>query len=69
MLWLGNKQTKDKELFKLKDELKSGKASQAINSKYILLDNVHYNLSKADSDPVIQVSIPEKGGNWTISWQ
>ena len=33
--------------------------SQASNSKYILLDTVLYYLSKADSDPVIQLYIPE----------
>ena len=43
-------QTRDKELLKLKEKLLSGKASQVINSKYILLDNVHYYLSKAVSD-------------------
>ena len=42
--------TKDKELLQLKEELQSGKASQSINSRYILLDNVPYYLSKADSD-------------------
>ena len=46
-------QTKDKEILKLKEELQSGKASWAINSKYILLDCVLYYLSKTDSDPVI----------------
>ena len=40
-------------------ELQTGKASQAINSKYILLDNVLYYLSKADSDPVIWLYIPK----------
>ena len=34
-------------------------ASQAINSKSILLDNVLYYLSKAGSDPVMQLYIPE----------
>ena len=55
---LVTEQTKDKELLKLKEKLKSGKASQVINSKYILLDNVLYYLSKGDSDPVIQLYIP-----------
>ena len=32
---------------------------QAINNKYILLDNILYYLSKADLDPVIQLNIPE----------
>ena len=56
---LVTEQTKDKELLKLKEELPGGKASQAINSTYNLLDNVLYYLSKADSDPVIQLYIPE----------
>ena len=51
--------TKDKELLQLEDELKIGKASQAINSKHILSDNALYYLSKADSDPVIWFHIPE----------
>ena len=41
-------QTKDKELLKLKEKLQRGKVSNAINSKYILLDYVFYYLSKAD---------------------
>ena len=52
-------ETMDKELLKLIEELQSDKASQAINSKYILLDNVLYFLSKADSDPVICLYILE----------
>ena len=59
LAWLDlvTEQTKDEELFKIREELQNGKASQAINSKYILLDNVLYYLSKADSDPVIQLYI------------
>ena len=56
---LVTEKTKDKELLKLKEEFKGCKASHAINSKYILLDNVHCYLSKADSEPVIQLYIPE----------
>ena len=52
-------QVKDKELLQLKEELKSGKASQAISSKYILLDYVLYYLSKAGSDPAIWLYISE----------
>ena len=55
---LVTEQRKHKELLKLK-ELQSGKASQAINSEYILLDNVFYYLSKADPDPVIWQYISE----------
>ena len=56
---LVTEQTNNKELLKLKEELQSDEASQAINSKYILLDNVLYYLSKTDSDPVIWLYIPE----------
>ena len=51
--------TKDKESLKLKEEWQSGKASQAFNSKYIVLDNMLYYLSKAASDPVIWLCIPD----------
>ena len=37
---LVTEKTKDKEVLQLKQELQGCKASQAINSKYILLDNV-----------------------------
>ena len=52
-------ETNDKELLQLKEELQSGKASQAIKSKYMLLYNVLYYLSKADSGPVIWLHFPE----------
>ena len=52
-------QTKDKELLKIKEVLQGDKAPQTINSKYILLGNVLYYLSMADSDPVIWLYIPE----------
>ena len=47
---LVTEQIKDKELLKLKE---------AIKSKYILLGNVLYYFSKADSDPVFQLYIHE----------
>ena len=53
-------QCKDKELRKIKETLQNGQASQAINSKYMMLDNVLYYLSKADTDPVIRLYIPEQ---------
>ena len=56
---LVTEQTKDKEILKLKEELQSGKMSQAINSKYILLDNLLYYLPKPDSDLVIWLYIPD----------
>ena len=51
-------QSKDKELVQLKENLQSEKASQATTSKYIILDNILYYLSKCDSDPVIRLYIP-----------
>ena len=53
-------QCKDKELMKIKETLQNGQASQAIKSKYIILHNVLYYLSKADTDPVKRLYIPEQ---------
>ena len=47
--WVAEKKTNDKGLLKLKEELQSGKAFQAVKSKYILLDDMIYYLSKPDS--------------------
>ena len=41
-------QSKDKELVQLKENLQSEKASQATTSKYVILDNILYYLSKYD---------------------
>ena len=51
-------QSKDKELVQLKENLQTEKASQATTSKYIILDNILYYLSKCDSDPAIRLYIP-----------
>ena len=51
-------QSKDKELEQLKENLQTEMASQATTSKYIILDNILYYLSKSDSDPVIRLYIP-----------
>ena len=51
-------QSKDKELAQLKDRLWSEKMSSAVASKYIILDNILYYLSKSDSDPIIRLYIP-----------
>ena len=53
-------QCEDKELMKIKETLQNRQASQAINSKCMILDNVLYYLSKADTDPVIRLYIPEQ---------
>ena len=45
---------------KIKETLQNGQASQATNSKYMILDKVLYYLSKADTDPVIRLYIPEQ---------
>ena len=50
--------SKDKELVQLKENLQTEKASQATTSKYIILNNILYYLSKCDSDPVIRLYIP-----------
>ena len=51
-------QSKDKELVQLKDRLQSEKMSSSVASKYVILDNILYYLSKSDSDPVIGLYIP-----------
>ena len=43
-------QSKDKELVQLKDRLQSEKMSSSFVSKYIILDNILYYLSKSDSE-------------------
>ena len=53
-------------LIQLKEELQSGKVSQVINSRYILLDIVLHYLSKADSDIAIQLYIPQHLRNEVI---
>ena len=50
------KQSKDKELV-LKDRLQS-EMSSSVDSKYIILINILYYLSKSDSDSVIRLYIP-----------
>ena len=54
------KQSKDKELVQIKETLQNGKASQSVNSKYIVLDEILGYLSKADTDPIIRLYVPEQ---------
>ena len=51
-------QSKDKECVQLKDRLQSEKMSSSVASKYIILDNILYDLSKSDSDSIIRLYIP-----------
>ena len=51
-------QSKDKELVQLKDRLQSEKMSSSVASKYIILDNILYYLSKSGLDPIIRMYIP-----------
>ena len=50
-------QSKDKELVQQKENLWTENSSQATTSKYIILDNILYYLSKCDSDQVIRLYI------------
>ena len=50
-------ESKDKELVYMKEALQNGNASQSVNSKYIILDDILYYLSKADADLVIRLVI------------
>ena len=51
------KQSKDEELIMLKERLQSEKMSSSVASKYIILYNILYHLSKSDSDPIIRLYI------------
>ena len=51
-------QSKDKKLVQLKERLQSEKMSSSVASKYIILDNILYYLSKSHSDPIIRLYIP-----------
>ena len=67
---IGTEQIKDKELSKLEEELQSGKGSQAINSKHILLDN--WLLIKGwlrSSQLALHSWTSKERGNVKISWQ
>ena len=52
--------SKDRELVQTKETLKDGKASQLVYSKYIILDDTLYYLSKADTGPIIRLYVPEQ---------
>ena len=51
-------QSNDKELVQLKHRLWSEKMSSSVASRYIILDNILYYLSKSNSDPIIRLYIP-----------
>ena len=43
-------QSKDKELVQIKETVQNGKATQSVNSKSTILDDILYYLSKTDTD-------------------
>ena len=51
-------QSKENELVQLRDRLQGEKMSSSVASKYIILDNILYYLSRSDSDPIIMLYIP-----------
>lgn len=52
-------QNKDDKILKLKAQLESGNISEAQQQKYIQLDGILYYISKADTDPVLRLYVPE----------
>ena len=53
-------QEKDDVILKLRQDLKKEKLSPAVARKYILLDNILYFISKADTDPILRLCIPKQ---------
>ncbi|CAC5398015.1 unnamed protein product [Mytilus coruscus] len=51
-------QSLDKELSAIAIQLQNGKATKSVESKYILMDDILYFISKADSEPVLRLYVP-----------
>ncbi|CAC5422638.1 unnamed protein product [Mytilus coruscus] len=51
-------QVKDKTLRELKEQLVSDKVPEAVQNKYIIIDDILYYISNVDNDPIIRLYIP-----------
>lgn len=51
-------QSLDKELSLIAIQLQNGKATKSVESKYILMDDILYFISKTDSEPVLRLYVP-----------
>ena len=51
-------QSLDRELDSIKLQLQSGKTPKSVENKYILIDDILYYISKADSEPVLRLYVP-----------
>ncbi|CAC5412398.1 unnamed protein product [Mytilus coruscus] len=51
-------QVKDKTLRELKEQLVSDKVPEAVQNKYIIIDDILYYISNIDNDPIIRLYIP-----------
>ena len=51
-------QVKDREIVRIINLLKQGKAKKAVSDKHLLIDNLLYYLSHADSDPTLRLYVP-----------
>ncbi|CAC5415497.1 unnamed protein product [Mytilus coruscus] len=51
-------QVKDKTLRELKKQLESDKVPEAVQNKYIIIDDILYYISNVDNDPIIRLYIP-----------
>ncbi|VDI78046.1 Hypothetical predicted protein [Mytilus galloprovincialis] len=51
-------QMKDKTLRELKEQLVGDKVPEAVQNKYIIIDDILYYISNVDNDPIIRLYIP-----------
>jgi len=51
-------QSLDKELDSITLQLQNGKASKSVENRYILIADILYYISKADSEPVLRLYVP-----------
>lgn len=58
-LSMREEQTKDEKICQIKKQIESGAAGANIQSKFIIIDDVVYYISKPDSDTVIRLYVPE----------
>lgn len=53
-----HEQSLDKELSSIVVQLQTGKAKKAVENKYILIGDILYYISKADTEPVLRLYVP-----------
>ena len=51
-------QSLDKELSDIILRLQTGKVTKSVDSRYMLIDDILYYISNADSEPVLRLYVP-----------